>query len=114
MYSHQDWETVVLKPSKEKHEEQTIKKTVTETLTASQKPAWKIEKQVDSEEGKPITLVSTSVAKMVTGARVAKKISQKDLARKLNVPEKDIKDIEAGKALENKALLAKIKRELGL
>lgn len=108
---HQDWETIILnKPTSS-----TVAKTTPPaTLTASQKPAWKVEKQVDADTGKPLTYVDPSTAKSIVSGRVARKLSQKDLARRLNVSEKEIKDIESGKALENKALLSKIRRELGI
>ncbi len=43
----------------------------------------------------------------------AKGLSQKDLAAKLMIPAKTIQDYEAGKAIPNNALIAKIERTLG-
>jgi ribosome-binding protein aMBF1 (putative translation factor) len=42
------------------------------------------------------------------------KLTQKDLACKLNMQIKDIQDIESGKALENKMVLSKIRKMLNL
>lgn len=113
--NNQDWETVVINKTKPKQTITTERKTQQQaTLTSSQKPAWKIEKMVDSEEGKPIALVSSDTARAIVGGRIAAKLTQKQLAQQLNIPEKEIKDIESGKALENKLLLSKIKRRLNI
>lgn len=109
---HQDWETVIINKSKPKQNVTVEKKTTQATITSSQKPAWKIEKMVDSDEGKPINLISSDTAKAIIGGRVAAKLTQKQLAQQLNISEKEIKDIESGKAVENKLLISKIKRRL--
>jgi putative transcription factor len=113
MYSHQDWEKVVI--GKKKTETTTEKKPQVQnaiTSIATNKPAWKIEQQVDSDVGKPINYVSKNISKSIIQARVALKLSQKDLAQRLNMQVKDIHEIESGKAVENKATLSKIKRFL--
>ena len=110
---HQDWTPVVLK-KKQAQDKQTILKSSAATITSSEKPAWKIEKQVDSEEGKPLNFVSSDIAKLIIGGRISAKLSQKQLAQKLNIQEKEIKDIETCKAVENKALISKIKRALNI
>lgn len=117
-YSHQDWKTVVLRPKKEV-EVKTVAKgaagvSTSTVSTATGKPAWKIEEQVDSDVGKPIKLVSKEDASAIVKGRVEKKLTQKELAQKLNMQQKEIADIEAGKAVENKQVLSKIKRALGL
>lgn len=117
MYTHQDWETVVLKKKQPggNGTSNEPKKTIPQsTLTASQVPAWKIEKQVDSEEGKPLNFVSKEDAQVIIKGRVAQKWTQKDLAVKLNLPLKTIQDIETCKAVQNKAQLAKIKKMLNI
>lgn len=112
---HQDWETVVFK-KKSQHEitREKVPRQNGHTVTPSQKPAWKIEQQVDSENGKPLNLVSSEVAKAIINGRIALKLTQKQLAQRLNLQEKDVKDIESCKAIENKALIARIKRTLGI
>lgn len=114
-HHHQDWEPVVFKKKNQNAAivEKVAKKDVNNmTLVAGEKPAWKIEKQVDSEDQKPLNLVSSDVAKSIIGGRIAMKLTQKQLAQRLCIQEKDIKDIESCKAVENKALLAKIKKTL--
>jgi ribosome-binding protein aMBF1 (putative translation factor) len=114
---HQDWETIVFK--KKSQNDVTREKVARpvsngQTLTPYQKPAWKIEQQVDSENGKPLNLVTSEVGKAIINGRIAMKLTQKQLAQRLNMQEKDIKDIESCKAVENKALIAKIKKTLGI
>lgn len=111
---HQDWETVVINKSKPKQTTPIHKHTSHATLTSSQKPAWKIEKMVDSEDGKPISLISSDTSRAIVAGRVAAKLTQKQLAQQLNISEKEIKDIESGKAVENKLIISTIKKRLGI
>lgn len=116
-YSHQDWNTVVLKPKKPVEEKATVRKDSAGLTTVSAvtgKPAWKIEEQVDSDVGKPVKYVTKEDASAIVKGRVEKKMTQKDLAQKLNMSVKDIADIECGKAIENKQKIGQIKRLLGL
>lgn len=113
-YAHQDWKTVVMKPAKAATQIQVQPKEQNATTTLGGKPAWKIEKQVDSDVGKPVNYVSAETARAIIGGRTAAKLTQKQLAQRLNIPEKDIKDIESGKAVENKGLVARIKRVLNM
>lgn len=112
--NHQDWQTVVLNKKKDTNIEVTnYDKTRGVTVSSvANKPAWKLEQQVDSDVGKPLNFVSTSDANKIIQGRVAMKLSQKDLATRLNMQLKVIQDIESRKAVENKAVLSKIKRFL--
>jgi len=118
MLHHQDWETVIWKKKPSDHENQKSTKAIRTTSavvsTTANKPAWKIEQQVDAEHGKPIRLVAREDAQKIIAARVAKKMTQKDLACRLNMQLKDIQDIESCKAVENKAVLSKIRRVLDI
>lgn len=126
MYNHQDWSTVVLKkPQKAALAEEKQKSAVpvqhanqaknSVAHSASSKPAWKIEQQVDDETNKsPLDFVTSEVAKKIIQGRINMKLSQKDLANRLNMQEREIKDIETCKAVENKAILSKIKRFLNI
>lgn len=110
---HQDWKTVVL--NKPRAPAQKAPRPAVATISSTTaKPAYKIEQQVDSDTGKPLNYVSPEVAKAIIGGRVAMKLTQKELAQRLNLPEKEVKEIEAGKAVENKAVIARIKRLLGI
>ncbi len=115
---HQDWKTLVIGKKVNAKPTETVQKQFAPqnaaTITSSQKPAWKIEQQVDAETGKPLTLVSSDVAKLIIAARTAQKLTQAQLANKLNVPEKEIKEIESGKAVQNKQLISRIKKVLNV
>ncbi len=118
MYNHQDWTPVVLKKkSNDPVEVKTVDKTAKQQSVSSivNKPMWKLEQQIDStDSGKPLTYVSRDDAQKIIAGRVAMKLTQKELATKLNMQLKDIQDIENCKALENKLVLSKIKRTLQL
>lgn len=108
----QDWTPVVLKKGKsQKHRKpsNTSQEVFSQT---SNKPLWKIENQVNGDTGKPIKYVSREDATFIMATRLSKKLSQKDLAVKLNIQLKDIHDIESCKAVENKQLISKIRKYL--
>ncbi len=115
MLSHQDWQPVILRKHERKQEKETVGKKDAATLSSvANKPAWKIELQVDGEVGKPIVYVSREDAQKIITGRVSKKMTQKELACKLNMQVKDIQDIESCRAVENKAVLSRIKRILDI
>jgi ribosome-binding protein aMBF1 (putative translation factor) len=117
--AHQDWETVVFrKPSvettavaKARLPHQNGSQTLSSTTSH---PAWKIEKMVDSDTGKPLDRVTKEEGVAIMQARLLAKMTQVQLAAKLNVHAKDLQEIESGKALRNSELLARIRRALGL
>jgi ribosome-binding protein aMBF1 (putative translation factor) len=80
---------------------------------ATGKPVWKVEKAIENGEN-PIKYVSNDDAKKIIQGRVAAKLTQKQLAMKVNMQEKDIKEIESSKAVENKQVLSRIFRVLGI
>mmetsp|Transcript_35211 Transcript_35211/g.69024 ORF Transcript_35211/g.69024 Transcript_35211/m.69024 type:complete len:125 (+) Transcript_35211:55-429(+) len=73
-------------------------------------------RKLEDEEGDgsmKLPTVSMDLRLAIGQARQAKGLSQKDLASKLMIPAKTIQDYEAGKAIPNNALIAKIERTLG-
>ena len=72
---------------------------------------YKIEAQDDVQ---PIKKVSHNLKTQIQSARCAKKMSQKDLANKINVQESIIKDYESGKAIPDVKIVNKIGRALGV
>jgi len=48
--------------------------------------------------------------KVLQKYRLSQKMTQKDIAQKLNIPVKDINEIESGKMKHNGALMGRIKR----
>ena len=103
---HQDWDSIILnnKSTKPKLNEDGTKKKEFVKSTGT-----KLEEKV--EEGilthKKMDL---SFGKDLQKFRLSRGFTQKDLATKLNIPVKDINEIEAGKAKYNGPLMGKIKR----
>lgn len=58
--------------------------------------------------------VDVSVGKAIQQARQEKKLTQKELATKVNEKPNVINDYEAGRAIPNQQLLAKLERALGV
>ena len=116
-YAHQDWRTVVLKagsglrPVSSGGSSRSQGPATMSSATGT--PAWKVEQRADADDGKPISLVSREDARHITNRRIALKMSQRDLAVRINVDVKEVQAIEACRAVENRALLAKIRKALG-
>jgi ribosome-binding protein aMBF1 (putative translation factor) len=114
-YVHQDWKTIVLrqggattKPPRSSGPPPQAATVASTTGT----PAWKVEQRADAETGKPISYVTKTDACSIVKRRVAMKLSQRDLAMRINVDVKEIQAIEACRAVENRGLLAKIRRAM--
>ncbi len=88
----QDWNTVVL----------------SKTIPVEKKP---IKKEEEKEE-KPLPTVSVELKVAIQQARLAMKMSQKDLAAKMCVPVAVIHTYENGTAIPNNAFVAKIEKIL--
>jgi ribosome-binding protein aMBF1 (putative translation factor) len=103
---HQDWDLIILnnKSSKPKlNVDGTKKKEYVKSR------ATKLEENV--EEGKlSHKKMDLSFGKSLQKYRLSQGLTQKDLSTKLNIPVKDINEIEAGKAKHNGPLMGKIKR----
>lgn len=113
--SDQDWETVFFR----KKTTQTQQQQVQQPRKPGQRaptgtPAWKIEQMADAESGKPVDLVGTTVGKAIAQARLAKGMDQQALANAVRVQKCIISDIESGKAVRNGAVMASIRRVLGM
>ncbi|CAR23224.1 Multiprotein-bridging factor 1 [Lachancea thermotolerans] len=71
----------------------------------------KIDRETDIVVPKKLDL---SVGKAISRARGEKKLTQKDLATKVNEKPTVINDYEAGRAIPNQQILAKLERALGV
>lgn len=69
-------------------------------------------KQEDQPDMPVIKKTSADVAQMIQQARVAQKLTQKELAARVCVPVKDINDIERGIAINKGAIVDKIRKYL--
>jgi putative transcription factor len=70
--------------------------------------------KIDRTEIGNLPKVSRSVSKAISQGRLAKKISQKELAQSCNVKPEVIAQYEKGKAQPNQSVLLKMQRKLGV
>ncbi|KAK9476267.1 multi protein bridging factor 1-domain-containing protein [Lipomyces japonicus] len=71
--------------------------------------------KIDREnEIAPPAKIDLTVGKAISKARLEKKLTQKDLAVKINEKANVINDYEAGRAVPNQQLLGKLERVLGV
>lgn len=115
----QDWEQVIVKKKQilvATHEQKVARSGAKATVTSSGKPAWAIENKVDNPEysGKMVDRVGRETGQKIASGRAALKMTQEDLARGVRVTKNVINEIETGKAVTDKQLLANIRRVLGL
>jgi putative transcription factor len=109
---HQDLTTIIIgNPNKK----QTLKKIV------EKKGDTSISDQLRNIENNPditvIPKIPTQLSRELTMARNTKKMTQKDISNRLNIQQSVYNDIENGKAYysnENKQLISKIERLLGI
>ena len=98
---HQDWDTVYVKPKKSQADDK-------KNLFVKSKEQKMNEKE---EEGKlSHKKMDVNFGKDLQKYRLSQNMTQKDIAQKLNIPAKDINEIESGKMKHNGQLMGKIKR----
>lgn len=100
---HQDWDTVYITPKKTNHEGGDKKKQYVKS---------KEQKMNEKEEEGKLThkKMDVNFGKTLQKYRLSQNMTQKDIAQKLNIPVKDINEIESGKMKHNGQLMGKIKR----
>ncbi|KAJ3073768.1 multiprotein-bridging factor 1 [Podochytrium sp. JEL0797] len=88
---------------------------MTEKKTAGGYDAAKMGKVENEEEDFSVAKVNLTVSKAIQQARMAKKLTQKDLATKINEKQTIVNEYESGKALNpNQQILGKMERVLGV
>ena len=104
----QDWSTMVLNGKKG-----TRAPAVAPPVSAA---AAKDRKLDSATEAKKKELLPRAISAQLMAARVAHvpKLSQKDLARQLNIPQKTVQEIEQHRHENNMALAQRIARHLGV
>jgi len=122
----QDWEQVVIKKKtpKPQNNDQALRMArqdgaAVETVkkynagkNSTTKPTANAKKLDDETEELAHETVSHTVALRIQQARLAKKMTQKELATKINEKATVINDYEAGRAIPNNQILAKLERAL--
>jgi putative transcription factor len=110
--SHQDWTTVTLKnPTKQKVEKNIVSKKGDTSIIDQQR---KIENDTQNFS---IEKIPSLLSKEITSARVHLKLTQKDVAIKLNTQLNVYTELENGKAVysnETKQLINKLERVLNI
>ena len=91
----------------------TVSTLKTQSLNSNKIDIPNIKKIEKEEDTFIIKTVSLNVSKRIAQKRCEQKLTQKELAFKLNLPEKIIKDYESGKAIPNHIILNKIEKILG-
>ncbi len=115
MSTFQDWEPVNIGGGKIVNDKKNIYKSSIEKKTQNT-PGNKLFHKLDNDDGSDekivIEKVSYNVSKDIQTKRNMAKLSQKDLAKNLNLPVNIISDIENGKSTNNKGLINKINKFL--
>ena len=100
---HQDWNTIYVKPKKTNNQDggksKQYVKSKEQKMSESEEEGKLSHKKMDLEFGKTLQKY-----------RLSQGLTQKDIAQKLNIPVKDINEIESGKMKHNGQLMGKIKR----
>lgn len=84
------------------------------TNTKSNPEGQRLTKLDDADDVVPTKKLDQNVGKAIQLARQEKKLTQKDLATKINEKPNVINDYEAGRAVPNQQLLGKLERALGI
>ena len=100
---HQDWKNVTWHKNTKKSKE---------SRRRHNPPGSSRFRELDGDNPPPPPAISHDIKLAIQRARMAKKLSQKDLANRLNLPLKTIKDYESGKAIPDNRVLGRIKRFL--
>ena len=98
---HQDWKPVILRKKNTK-------------APPPKAPRNAKFKKMDSDDPDPPQTLNHSIKTCIQQGRVAKKMTQKQLAQELNLPVQTIAAYESGKAIHNKQILSKIGRVIGI
>ena len=115
-HSHQDWNSVTIgKVTKTNENTQTISK----PHVSKPSNGIKVEKIIDPNdpdaepETRPVMITHT-LSQQIQQARVAKGMTQKELANALSIPVAVINEYERGDAVHNINYITKIKNYLGI
>ena len=114
--NHQDWKTVVFRKSNAQlKKDGKVKKD--KVLNNKRPNSNNIDvnlKKLDGDDVQPTKYVPKETSKLIQQARTAKKMTQQDLANRLNVKKTIINDLESGKMILNKGFVSRVKRVLGI
>jgi len=104
-FDHQDWTPVKIKKNDSKLSQKISNSSTSGSATSSSK--------ID-EDVKPPPMVDRELAQTIQKFRVAKGLTQKQLAQAISLPVQIISDYERGTAVKNGAYVSRIKAFLGI
>lgn len=107
IFDHQDWKTIVIKNNKDTKDKSKKKK-----MDDTTQKLIKVETKADNDILKHDKYTKEFRLAMVKKRTSTLNMTQKQLATRLNMPEKTIKDIESGRAIYNAKDYNRIKRVL--
>ena len=113
-FDHQDWKTVTIKKRYTKEDKKKLVKAGKGTVqkkTDKDSNIRKIKLDNDTENTKH-EKINQNFSKQMMQARLTNKITQDQLAKKLNLPKSTIVSYENGKAIPKPQEIAKIRRSL--
>ena len=108
----QDWTPVVLNTNGVKT--RVMNKEVQKNMSKQSAADVNAKKVDHATEPGQIAMMPRDISIQLVAGRVAKKMSQKDLATQLNIPIKTIQDIETHKYKRDMALAQRIAKKLGI
>lgn len=113
---HQDWNPLTIKAKKLDPKSAKIKAERTGNIETQKRKVQNSHlRKVELEDDvQPIEKVSTDIKLLIQKARQEKNLTQKELANKVNVKPEIIRDIESGKAMNDKQILVKMQKVLGV
>ena len=108
----QDWTPVVF--SKSTSQARTANTEHQRNMSKQTAEQAKVKRLDAATEPEKIALIPRNISVQLVAGRVAKKMSQKDLATQMNIPIKTIQDIENGRYRNDMQLAQRIARKLGI
>jgi ribosome-binding protein aMBF1 (putative translation factor) len=110
--TNQDWTPVVF--SKSTTQNRTVNAEQQRNMSKQTAEQAKVKRLDAATEPEKIAQLPRNISVQLVAARVAKKISQKNLATQMNIPIKTIQDIENHRYKNDMQLAQRIARNLGI
>lgn len=116
--SHQDWTPIVLRSSSAtKKAENALKVPVRRAASADplkKKLEADLVKSDEAPDLAPLPHLDSDNRKRLTQARINRSLTQEALAKQINIQPKIINDLESGRVINDKTVLQKINKILGI
>ena len=104
--NHQDWKTVVLRKATPQEKN--------DARNAQLRVSRASKKTDENPDQFTHAKVSKAMSQQIAKGRIARKMTQKDLAVRLNLPVKTVQQYESGKAIPKGNHIAALNRALGI